>query len=301
MDNPKHHLNKAGYYALCFLICSQFFGIGTIYAGVLFFREILSDSAIIAAANIVQYLGALPFCMMVLKGLPNLHFARRNLSFSELFGCFCLCALFSQIGYIIGAYCAGGISYILGTGVTDILNEQINTLGMIENFIVLVLAAPVLEELIFRKILLDKTAGKNRNTAVFLSAFLFGLIHCNVYQFFYAFFIGIILGIVYTKSGRIGYCIMLHSAFNLFFGFVPSIISAESQVGKTLLTALAIVQYALLFYGIAYLFKSAKKHITFLKDFFSEINANLSVAMLNHGVIITVIITTVIYITGLFE
>lgn len=54
--------------------------------------------------------------------------------------------------------------------------------------------APILEELTFRGVLLQGLKRYGENFAVVASAFLFGLAHYNLYQFFLAFGLGIVLG-----------------------------------------------------------------------------------------------------------
>lgn len=63
-----------------------------------------------------------------------------------------------------------------------------------------VIAAPLLEELLFRgmiyKRLRDLCSAK---TAILVSAAFFGIFHGNLVQFVYAFIIGIMLAFVYEK------------------------------------------------------------------------------------------------------
>ena len=49
-----------------------------------------------------------------------------------------------------------------------------------------VVLAPVMEELIFRKVLIDRTIVYGDKAAVVLSGLLFGVFHGNFHQFFYA-------------------------------------------------------------------------------------------------------------------
>ena len=56
---------------------------------------------------------------------------------------------------------------------------------------------------------------------MFGSALLFGAIHTNFSQFFYALFVGIVFGWVYTYSGKLRYSMILHALFNAF-GVVTS-------------------------------------------------------------------------------
>ncbi|MBO4411455.1 MAG: CPBP family intramembrane metalloprotease [Lachnospiraceae bacterium] len=78
-----------------------------------------------------------------------------------------------------------------------------------------VLGAPILEELVFRKLLLDRIHPFGETVAALTSALLFGLFHGNAAQFPLAFLFGIVSATVYLKTGRILYSILLHFMINL--------------------------------------------------------------------------------------
>lgn len=87
-----------------------------------------------------------------------------------------------------------------------------------------VILAPIGEELLCRGIIF-RIAGKvsKRFWVVnCIQALAFGLIHGNLVQGTYAFFIGLILGYIYGKYSNIWICMLLHGAFNLLSGFMDS-------------------------------------------------------------------------------
>ena len=84
------------------------------------------------------------------------------------------------------------------------------------------LLAPVMEELCFRKLLLDRLRTIDKPSALFLSALTFGLFHSNPVQFFYAFGVGLVFGCVYMRTGRIVYSMILHVLVNFFGGLVST-------------------------------------------------------------------------------
>ena len=83
-------------------------------------------------------------------------------------------------------------------------------------FLVAVVLAPVMEELTFRKLLLDRMRTIDKPSALFFTALAFGLFHSNVVQFFYAFAVGLIFGCIYMRTGRIVYSMGLHVLINFF-------------------------------------------------------------------------------------
>jgi membrane protease YdiL (CAAX protease family) len=83
-------------------------------------------------------------------------------------------------------------------------------------FIALVIAAPVLEELIFRGIMLDGLLRIYSPTkAVMVSSLLFGLIHLNPAQFVGGALVGCFMGWVYVHTRSVMATILIHASFNL--------------------------------------------------------------------------------------
>lgn len=77
------------------------------------------------------------------------------------------------------------------------------------------LLAPVLEEMLFRGLILRSFLGQyQRSTAIGASALLFGVAHLNIYQFVAAFAIGLFLGWLYERTRSLVPCIALHFFYN---------------------------------------------------------------------------------------
>ena len=81
----------------------------------------------------------------------------------------------------------------------------------------LVLVGPVVEELIFREAIEGEMLrrGVRPWVAIGISALAFGLVHLNLAQGLYAFPVGILLGIIYYKSGNIILSSLLHIINNI--------------------------------------------------------------------------------------
>lgn len=101
--------------------------------------------------------------------------------------------------------------------------------------VVMVILAPVIEEYIFRKQILDRTRKYGEKLAVFFSALTFALFHMNLFQFFYAFGLGWLFAYIYMRTGRLRYPVLIHSIVN-FLGsvvapFVLSLVDLEALSG----------------------------------------------------------------------
>jgi uncharacterized protein len=79
-----------------------------------------------------------------------------------------------------------------------------------------VIAAPILEELIFRGIILDGLLKKYSPTkSILISSLIFGLIHLDRFQFVNALLIGIFFGWIYYRSRSLTLSIIIHAVANL--------------------------------------------------------------------------------------
>ncbi len=76
------------------------------------------------------------------------------------------------------------------------------------------LLGPVLEELLYRGVLLQSMRKYNERFAIFLSAAIFGLMHQNYQQAILGFLVGIPLAVVTIKSGSIVPAIFTHIMLN---------------------------------------------------------------------------------------
>lgn len=81
--------------------------------------------------------------------------------------------------------------------------------------VTLCVIAPVLEEMLFRGVLLRAFLRQHaRGTAIVASALYFGVSHLNLYQFVLTFLTGLLLGWLYERSRSLLPCIALHGAIN---------------------------------------------------------------------------------------
>jgi len=82
-------------------------------------------------------------------------------------------------------------------------------------FVAICVLAPVLEEMLFRGIILRAFLHQySRSKAIIASAMLFGLAHLNMYQFVGAYFIGLLGGWIYERTRSLLPCIALHGFYN---------------------------------------------------------------------------------------
>ena len=83
--------------------------------------------------------------------------------------------------------------------------------------------APILEEIVFRGVLMTYLKKYGIQTAIIVSSLFFGISHYNIYMIIPAFFIGIVLAYVSYKYS-IKYSILLHILLNIVANMSKSVI-----------------------------------------------------------------------------
>lgn len=77
-----------------------------------------------------------------------------------------------------------------------------------------IILAPIGEELVYRGIVLRCTAKISQRFAIFFSAFIFGIMHGNPYQFVLGFLLGIPMAMITIKTGSLIPSIICHMSAN---------------------------------------------------------------------------------------
>ncbi|WP_167605813.1 CPBP family intramembrane glutamic endopeptidase [Maribellus sediminis] len=102
-------------------------------------------------------------------------------------------------------------------------------------FLMMVVAAPILEELIFRGIILDGLLKNySPQKSILISALLFGLVHLNPWQFVTGLIIGIFSGWVYYRTRSLSYSIIIHASANLSAYLTHFFVDDSTAMDETL-------------------------------------------------------------------
>lgn len=240
----------------------------------------------------------LPACCLMMYALPRTHIPKRRMSFAFLLRVFTVCYCLMYAGAMLGNF----IPNILPGDFINPLESYISNIPVWLTFVLVVLIAPVAEELLFRKFIIDRTVKYGEGTAILMSGLLFGLFHTNIYQFFYACFVGVVFAWVYVKSGRIGYSILLHMVLNLLGSVVATFVTNASETltetaGSMLTTFYGSLILVLVVFGIVFLIRDRKSYTKLNK---SQIKKPVRQALLNVGFIVFAVICTALTLISLF-
>ncbi len=111
-------------------------------------------------------------------------------------------------------------------------------------FFTLAVIPAFVEEFLFRGLVLSNLLPYGRTSAILASGVLFGIMHQNVAQLFYATAAGIVLGFVYVKTQSIWPCVLLHFCNN--FRSVLQIGITERLPAQTASVVLYVMEGVLL-------------------------------------------------------
>ncbi|MEJ8847010.1 CPBP family intramembrane glutamic endopeptidase [Variovorax rhizosphaerae] len=124
----------------------------------------------------------------------------------------------------------------------ETLFQRISDSG-IASVIAACVLAPVLEEMLFRGIVLRGFLRQySRGQAILWSAILFGAAHMNIYQFVVGVAMGMVLGWLYERTRSLIPCIALHGAYNCGPFAMGRLMSSHS--GNVSMTSVAMVWLA---------------------------------------------------------
>ena len=229
----------------------------------------LSDYNILCIiSSLCNYILPFPVFYWLMKKLESFKLEKSNPTAKTLALYLGITFTLMWIGNMIGLGITAILSSTIQTDIANPVHELINNTDILFNLIVISIIAPIFEEFLFRKMLIDRSIKYGARVSIILSAVLFGLFHGNLNQFFYAALIGGFFAYVYIKTGKLIYPIILHAFVNLM-GSVVSLILANSimnletsinSIDLTILLVYLIVFATLLLLGIIGLsrYKKAK-------------------------------------------
>lgn len=99
--------------------------------------------------------------------------------------------------------------------IAKFFEEFLSTDDPVGSLLLIMILPPIVEETLCRGVVLEAMLLRWRPwIAVSASAILFGFIHLNPWQFFYATWIGLVIGFVYLRFRSLGLCMLMHGVNN---------------------------------------------------------------------------------------
>lgn len=201
------------------------------------------------------YLVAVPLAYLMLKSVPEEPTRKFGMTFGELFEWFLVSLAIVFVGGLLGS----ALAALFSGGMAQ--NRLDNIVGGIPawlNILAVVVVGPIVEEWLCRKQIIARVRRYGERLAIVVSALIFALFHLNLYQFFYAFGLGLVLGYIYMRTSQLKYTIGLHMAIN-FLGSVAgpffsdwsdahsAALESGEATGSALIMGVAAMLYILLY------------------------------------------------------
>ena len=180
--------------------------------------SLISFAMIVISVDIIGF----PLILGLTRNIPTREIQKQKFGFFKF-----LPYIFMTFGIGIPLSCVGSIINTLltlpfGGSNTSVILELLNSSSLLPRILVVGILAPIFEELIFRKVLIDRLSRYSTFLAVFVSGLFFGLYHGNFSQFFFATGIGLLFAFLYSKTGKIHLTIILHMIVNLFTSVITT-------------------------------------------------------------------------------
>ncbi len=286
-----------------------------------------NDTYFFLISMLPMYVIAFPIIFLLFKLLPAQDLGEKK----KMKPLHILCAFL--ISYA-GTY----ICNLLGTMITSIIgainqkpvdNVVMSTTSIIHpaaTFLIFVIGAPIMEELLFRKVLISRTIKYGEGISAVFSGLVFAFFHGNINQFVYAFLLGILFSFFYMKTRNIFYPILLHMIINFLGSFVGSIIikatgydklmevissgademailtaMTENAVGIILFFAYAMALLGLVLAGIIIYIVNRKKFTFSAGEIVIEKGTRAKTMLINLGMILYMVFWMVQIVLQLFQ
>lgn len=265
------------------------------------------------------YAVGFPLTALLIHQVPCVQMKKHEMKPAHLLGAFAISYALMYVSNLAGQFFTNIIGIIKGSPVDDAIADLVSELNPMTAFFVMVLLAPVLEEWIFRKLLVDRTIRYGEGTAILLSGLMFGLFHGNLNQFVYTFLVGAFWAFIYIKTGHLRYTIILHMALNfmgsvgsLFFLDAISVLENGSSamngfhflLGMLIPLAISILYliavFGLVISGIVLLITNWRRVRLIPAELFIPKEKRFSVIFLNAGMILYILFWVIQVILQLF-
>ena len=204
--------------------------------------EAIGPSVLLLTMYAPQIAYLLAYWLFV-RTMPKPEWQKETLSFKTILQIFlimyAISSVINQIGLAITKSAPAGGEFQL-----DLIQKMESTKLPVAIAIPVVIG-PILEELIFRKLMIDRTRHYGEKTAIVFSAICFGLFHGNLTQFLYASVVGLFLGYVYSKTGKVLYTMIMHMLLNgtssVILQFIPLLDRESSDAAAIAFIGLVLI------------------------------------------------------------
>lgn len=229
-------------YVLTIIICSvcyEIFCPEIIYdengMTVIGFKEAIIGGCFPAIISMLTFGG---YCLFT-RYRPAELFRTEKIKGGEVFRYVLIILMLQQVSFFCTLMLSNGL-YVIGLEVPAMnMVYEHNPAVYAADVFASVILAPIGEELIYRGVVLRCSAKVSQRFAIFFSAFIFGIMHGNPYQFVLGFLLGIPLAMITIRTGSIIPAIICHMVNNMF-ACIPTILEYFSETASVVVSVIYI-------------------------------------------------------------
>ena len=138
------------------------------------FIRIYDTDAWLISTMLPMYLISMPLMMLLIRQVPAVPVEKHRMTFVQWLTAFFICYAVMYLSNLIGLGVTFVIGIVKGSPVDNALADIVTDINPWTALFFMVLCAPILEELIFRKLLIDRTVRYGEKTAILFSGIFFG-------------------------------------------------------------------------------------------------------------------------------
>ena len=228
------------------IISQSALGLFIMGLAVILTQIVVTSVAVFIKPDIMQtnwFAWALTAFSMIGIGLPTFYLMSRKIPDSPkveavrlkpltFLGIFLVCTAAMYITNFFSVFITFLIALLKGQSYTDLnpLTEVFTGSNFFLTMLYAAVAAPIVEEFIFRKLLLNKLRRYGDVPAILMCGLAFGLFHMNLAQFFYATALGMIFSYITIRTNTIRYSILLHIMINFIGSAVTPFVTKPNML-----------------------------------------------------------------------
>lgn len=120
--------------------------------------------------------------------------------------------------------------------------------------------APLMEELLFRKVLLERLLPYGKAPAILISSIMFGVFHANFEQMFYTILLAVVCSNIVIQTGKVRNAVYIHMAYNMWGSVVAP------QTLKSIPEVIAVIQIVFTIAAVIIFVKCRKSMFVSMKE-----------------------------------
>ncbi len=235
LGGARRAFNIFGFAFFAMAVIEYALSYGLVFLGNRFFPEAAATEWFFwLRGSAVIYLFAMPAAWLIMRRLPRRELAEpmpdgsrckpKKLGGYDFFIAMLMALGIMQLGNLVSVLINAIMLTASGRTSASGLDTVMLNLNPVAIFAFVVVIGPLMEELIFRKLIIDRLSEYGALLSAVMSAMTFGLFHGNLQQYFYAFAVGLFLAFIYIRTRNIRTTVLMHMTLNLVGGFIPSML-----------------------------------------------------------------------------